>query len=137
MASTPAMPSSSPFISPTPTTASSPASSSTTTAAAAAAASTTASPATVVVEQQASQASPQLSCSASDPTPIQKNTQKCWKCNKRVGLLGFKCKCDYVFCSNHRLSHAHQCIVDYQNLARGELETRLGEAIIPKKLERL
>jgi len=69
--------------------------------------------------------------------PVQKNIQKCWQCNKRVGLLGFKCKCDYVFCSNHRLSHAHNCIVDYQTLARGELETRLGDAVVPKKLERL
>lgn len=34
--------------------------------------------------------------------PVQKNPGRCFTCNKRVGLTGFKCRCDYVFCSAHR-----------------------------------
>ena len=34
--------------------------------------------------------------------PVQKNPGRCFACNKRVGLTGFKCRCDYVFCSTHR-----------------------------------
>lgn len=34
--------------------------------------------------------------------PVQQNPGRCFSCNKRVGLTGFKCRCDYVFCSTHR-----------------------------------
>ncbi len=34
--------------------------------------------------------------------PVQKNPGRCFVCNKRVGLTGFKCRCEYVFCSTHR-----------------------------------
>merc|ERR1719160_2030383 len=34
--------------------------------------------------------------------PVQKNPGRCWKCNKKAGLTGFKCKCGYVFCGAHR-----------------------------------
>ncbi len=34
--------------------------------------------------------------------PAQKNPGRCFTCNKRVGLTGFRCRCDYVFCAAHR-----------------------------------
>ena len=37
----------------------------------------------------------------SDERPAQK-PGRCFSCNKRVGLTGFKCRCDRVFCSSHR-----------------------------------
>lgn len=34
--------------------------------------------------------------------PVQKNPGRCFTCNKRIGLTGFKCRCEYFFCSAHR-----------------------------------
>lgn len=39
---------------------------------------------------------------------------RCSFCNKRVGLTGFKCRCEYVFCSLHRYSDKHNCLFDYK-----------------------
>jgi len=65
---------------------------------------------------------------------IQVNTNRCWGCNKKVGLLGFKCKCDYVFCSEHRYSDKHDCPFDYK--AQGKsLLTKANPTIAPAKME--
>ena len=34
---------------------------------------------------------------------------RCEVCNKKVGLLGFVCKCEHVFCEKHRLREQHSC----------------------------
>eukprot|EP00347_Sterkiella_histriomuscorum_P023921 403332926 len=44
---------------------------------------------------------------------IQVNKSLCWTCKKKVGLLGFSCKCDYVFCGKHRYAEEHKCHFDY------------------------
>ena len=61
----------------------------------------------VVEEPAAPAAAPTASSSApgeggEQQRPVQKNPGRCFTCNKRVGLTGFKCRCDYVFCSTHR-----------------------------------
>merc|ERR1712173_308566 len=44
------------------------------------------------------------------PKKIQKKKNRCWICRKKLSLAAqFKCKCDYVFCSQHRYYDAHQC----------------------------
>ena len=35
--------------------------------------------------------------------PIQKNKSKCWICKKKIGILGFECRCGYTFCEDHRV----------------------------------
>ena len=34
--------------------------------------------------------------------PVQKNPGRCFSCNKKIGLTGFRCRCQYTFCSAHR-----------------------------------
>jgi predicted nucleic acid binding AN1-type Zn finger protein len=34
---------------------------------------------------------------------------KCTICQKKVGILGFECKCSGLFCDKHRLAESHQC----------------------------
>jgi AN1-type zinc finger protein 5/6 len=34
---------------------------------------------------------------------VQKDKSKCFACRRRVGHLGFECKCEYVFCSQVRI----------------------------------
>ena len=46
----------------------------------------------------------------------------CFVCNKKVGLLGFKCKCgDNQFCSQHRVPELHGCKFDYKSEQRERL----------------
>ncbi|GER55075.1 A20/AN1-like zinc finger family protein [Striga asiatica] len=39
-------------------------------------------------------------------------------CRKRVGLMGFRCRCGDVFCSEHRYSDRHDCGYDYKAAGR-------------------
>jgi hypothetical protein len=43
---------------------------------------------------------------------------RCFSCNKRVGLTGFKCRCGNTFCSLHRYSDKHNCSFDYKTAGR-------------------
>ncbi|CAA6666248.1 unnamed protein product [Spirodela intermedia] len=43
-----------------------------------------------------------------------KPANRCSFCNKRVGLMGFNCRCGDVFCSLHRYSDKHDCLFDYK-----------------------
>ncbi|KAJ0971293.1 hypothetical protein J5N97_019252 [Dioscorea zingiberensis] len=43
---------------------------------------------------------------------------RCGFCNKKVGLVGFKCRCGDVFCSSHRYSDKHNCVFDYRGAGR-------------------
>ncbi|XP_051118571.1 zinc finger A20 and AN1 domain-containing stress-associated protein 5-like [Andrographis paniculata] len=39
-------------------------------------------------------------------------------CRKRVGLMGFRCRCGDVFCAEHRYSDRHDCSYDYKAAGR-------------------
>lgn len=58
---------------------------------------------------------------AEEPKKVQENTSRCWICNKKIGLTGFKCKCEYYFCPTHRYSDRHDCPFDYKNQAKEQL----------------
>jgi len=65
---------------------------------------------------------------------VQTNTSRCWSCNKKIGLLGFKCKCEYFFCSEHRYSDKHECSFDYKAQGK-QLLTQANPTISPAKLQ--
>jgi len=52
----------------------------------------------------------------------QTNFERCWKCNQRIGLLGFKCACLYVFCGKDRYPEQHSCTFDYKTKGKMDLE---------------
>lgn len=58
---------------------------------------------------------------AEAPQRVQKHTNRCFSCSKKVGLTGFKCRCGYVFCGPHRLAEAHACDYDYRATGRAHL----------------
>ena len=39
---------------------------------------------------------------------------KCKKCDKKLGIRGFKCECYYSFCKNHRMPEDHDCRFDFK-----------------------
>lgn len=54
----------------------------------------------------------------------QTDTSKCWTCSKKVGYLGFKCKCGYTFCGSHRHFSDHKCEFDYKSYDRERLNAK-------------
>lgn len=68
--------------------------------------------------------------------PIQVNTQRCFKCSKKVGLLGFRCRCEYVFCGAHRHADGHQCMFDYKTYEREQL-SKANQKVVASKINRL
>ncbi|KAM2281496.1 hypothetical protein ACFX1S_042089 [Malus domestica] len=40
--------------------------------------------------------------------------KRCLSCKKRVGPIGFECRCGGVFCGKHRYPEEHSCSVDYK-----------------------
>lgn len=66
----------------------------------------------------------------------QKDTSRCWVCNKKIGMLGFQCKCGYFFCSKHRYAEDHNCDFDFK--ARGrEILAKNNQNIEKNELERI
>eukprot|EP00344_Euplotes_crassus_P011478 CAMPEP_0197004394 /NCGR_PEP_ID=MMETSP1380-20130617/22122_1 /TAXON_ID=5936 /ORGANISM="Euplotes crassus, Strain CT5" /LENGTH=118 /DNA_ID=CAMNT_0042423163 /DNA_START=97 /DNA_END=453 /DNA_ORIENTATION=+ len=66
--------------------------------------------------------------------PIQTKKNRCWNCNKKVGLLGFTCKCGYIFCSKHRHADDHEC--DYDHMADDREALRKNNPmLVTSKLE--
>ncbi|KAG7956787.1 hypothetical protein I3843_11G141300 [Carya illinoinensis] len=47
-----------------------------------------------------------------------KVANRCLTCNKKVGLTGFRCKCDSTFCGVHRYPEKHDCTFDFKSLGR-------------------
>ena len=43
------------------------------------------------------------------------NKSNCKMCHKKIGLLGYECKCTFYFCKNHRLPENHECNFDFIN----------------------
>ncbi|XP_050238036.1 zinc finger A20 and AN1 domain-containing stress-associated protein 12-like [Mercurialis annua] len=58
---------------------------------------------------------PASSVSSSNAT-MKKN--RCESCNKKLGLLGFSCRCGKVFCGTHQYADEHCCSFDYKKLDR-------------------
>lgn len=38
---------------------------------------------------------------------------RCTLCRKKVGLLGFNCRCEHVFCDGCRNPDVHKCSFDF------------------------
>lgn len=67
----------------------------------------------------------------------QTDLSKCWSCKKRVGLLGFKCKCDYTYCSKHRHASDHNCTFDYLTANKEQLAKQLIPCVADKITNRI
>ncbi|CAN0902087.1 Zinc finger A20 and AN1 domain-containing stress-associated protein 8 [Linum grandiflorum] len=68
--------------------------------------------------------------------PPQEGPNRCNTCNKRVGLTGFKCRCENVFCANHRYSDKHNCPFDYRTAGR-EAIAKANPLVKAEKLDKI
>lgn len=102
-------------------------------------------PATPEKSDKSEEASPPKSASASaascevisealSPAPspadgsAKKKKNRCEVCRKKVGLTGFTCRCERLFCSLHRYSDKHDCSFDYR--CHGQQEIRKNNPVI-------
>lgn len=67
---------------------------------------------------------------------LQKDFTKCWKCSRRIGLLGFECKCKYKFCGMHRYAEQHDCNYNYKKHEIKKLRM-MNEGIENQKLRKI
>ncbi|UKK02437.2 hypothetical protein MACK_002530 [Theileria orientalis] len=65
-----------------------------------------------------------------------KRKDRCHYCNKLVGLLGFSCRCENVFCSQHRQANLHDCEFDYKGFNKTQLE-RKSVRVVADKIQRI
>ncbi|TKW10458.1 hypothetical protein SEVIR_6G165800v4 [Setaria viridis] len=53
-------------------------------------------------------------------------------CKKKVGLLGFVCRCGGTFCSVHRYTDKHACDFDYKTADREQIAKKNPLVVAPK-----
>ncbi|XP_042407167.1 zinc finger A20 and AN1 domain-containing stress-associated protein 5-like isoform X2 [Zingiber officinale] len=50
-----------------------------------------------------------------------KRPSRCLSCRRKVGLMGFRCRCGETFCGEHRYPERHSCIFDYKAAGRDSI----------------
>ncbi|KAK7315559.1 hypothetical protein VNO77_34112 [Canavalia gladiata] len=53
-----------------------------------------------------------------ESTSMKSKNKRCKSCNKKVGIIGFECRCGNVFCGRHRYPEEHACKVDLKEIGR-------------------
>ena len=59
-----------------------------------------------------------------EPASKKMAPSRCMFCKKKVGLLGFHCRCGGTFCEKHRYSDKHECTFDYKTHGRDQVRIR-------------
>lgn len=61
-------------------------------------------------------------------------TKRCGhlECKKRIGLLGFDCKCGTKFCISHRYPPDHSCVYNFKAAAAEILKIQLASCVAEK-----
>ena len=62
-------------------------------------------------------------CDHNDP----KTKKRCEICRKKVGMIGFSCRCGGCFCGKHRYPEEHSCGFDHKEVGRKILAKQIVE----------
>jgi predicted nucleic acid binding AN1-type Zn finger protein len=68
--------------------------------------------------------------------PAVERPNRCSSCRKRVGLMGFVCRCGTTFCGTHRYPEQHGCTFDFKEVGR-EAIAKANPLIIASKLNKI
>jgi len=63
-------------------------------------------------------------------------TNRCLTCRKKVGLLGFECRCGGLFCGTHRYSDKHDCSFNYREMGAQEIRKN-NPVVVSEKIKKL
>jgi len=61
---------------------------------------------------------------------------KCFFCNKKIGMMGFDCKCNKVFCIKCRYPEVHNCTFNHKDNERDILKNKLIK-VVGEKVEKI
>jgi AN1-type zinc finger and ubiquitin domain-containing protein 1 len=56
-------------------------------------------------------------------------------CKKKLNLTDFPCKCEKVFCTQHRYASEHNCSFDYRASSTTELLKTMSTPVVAQKIE--
>lgn len=65
-----------------------------------------------------------------------KKSNRCLMCRKKLGLTGFECRCNGLFCSTHRYSDKHNCSFDYRQLGAEEIRKN-NPVVVSEKINKI
>ncbi|KAF6999667.1 hypothetical protein CFC21_015660 [Triticum aestivum] len=82
----------------------------------------------VSLKDSTAEAAPAAEATAKKAAPT-----RCMACKKKVGLLGFACRCGGTFCSLHRYVDGHACGFDYKKVGREQIAQQ-NPLVAPSKL---
>ncbi|WZY86612.1 hypothetical protein YC2023_032996 [Brassica napus] len=63
-------------------------------------------------------------------------TNRCFSCNKKAGVMGFKCKFGSTFCRSHRCPEKHECSFNFKEVGR-DVIAKANHVIKEDKVERI
>jgi len=84
---------------------------------------------------EAGGATPASDVSPPAERPVQEKKTRCWKCNKKIGLAGFDCRCGYIFCGICRHAEQHNCDFDFKTSGR-EILRKQNVKVVADKLDK-
>uniref|UniRef100_A0A2P2JPX4 Uncharacterized protein MANES_02G032000 n=1 Tax=Rhizophora mucronata TaxID=61149 RepID=A0A2P2JPX4_RHIMU len=67
---------------------------------------------------------------------VPKVANRCFACNKKVGLTGFNCRCGSTFCGAHRYSEDHSCTFDFKGAGRNAI-AKANPVVKADKVDRI
>uniref|UniRef100_A0A8C4TBV5 AN1-type zinc finger protein 6 n=1 Tax=Erpetoichthys calabaricus TaxID=27687 RepID=A0A8C4TBV5_ERPCA len=70
------------------------------------------------------------------PEKPKQRKNRCFLCQKKVGLTGFDCRCGNLFCSIHRYSDTHNCTFDYKADAAEKLRKE-NPVVVGEKIQKI
>ncbi|WVZ92962.1 hypothetical protein U9M48_038992 [Paspalum notatum var. saurae] len=84
------------------------------------------------------QPAPQISTATSNSSaPVEKATpNRCLTCRKKVGLLGFGCRCGGTFCSLHRYAEKHACGFNFKKAGRENI-AKNNPLVVASKINKI
>uniref|UniRef100_A0ACD5UYW3 Uncharacterized protein n=1 Tax=Avena sativa TaxID=4498 RepID=A0ACD5UYW3_AVESA len=68
--------------------------------------------------------------------PAKATKSRCEACGKKVGLLGFPCRCGGTYCGAHRHAGAHACKFDYKAAGREQI-ARQNPLVVASKIDKI
>lgn len=71
-----------------------------------------------------------------DQAKKKRKVNRCSVCNKKVGLLGFDCRCGGLYCALHRGDNDHDCQFDYKSVQRAELAEK-NPRVVGEKVKKI
>ncbi|KAL4570851.1 hypothetical protein LXL04_026514 [Taraxacum kok-saghyz] len=65
-----------------------------------------------------------------------KGSNRCLTCRKKIGVMGFKCRCGESFCGSHRYPEKHDCEFDFKRSGRDAI-AKANPVVKADKVDRI